>query len=59
MSCWKLRFGWWCFLILENAVTLGGSQGLQIKALIPVAIRAKDANDKEEILYLLLLLDVL
>lgn len=45
-SPWSLRFGLWC-LILENTVMLGGSQsshqGLQIK---------------EEILYLLLLLDI-
>lgn len=42
---------------------LGGSQsshqGLQIKGLIPNAMRAKDADDKEEILYLPLLLDIL
>ena len=47
MGSWSLRCGWWCCLILENAVTLGGPQssrqGLQIKALAPAA---EDANDK-------------
>lgn len=40
-------------------VSQSSDQGLKIKVLIPAALRAEASNDKEEVLYFPLLLDIL